>query len=122
MPHADRSLSIEVPWRTLLKLVAAVALVWLWTQLWDIVLVFVLTMYLLLEGRRTRDWLVAFVPHDKRSRMERTLAESQEAMFAYVAGNIATSVFAFVFVFVVLSILKVPAALLLAIVAGVCDF
>lgn len=236
MPHADRSLSIEVPWRTILKLIAAVALVWLWTQLWDIVLVFVvavlcaialepvvewlvrrglprwgatalvtlsltglvagfvwmtwsslndqtqfvgqrfgdleqralkslppwlnralggkspeqlqsqiapiilhlgqsllsavvvvilgfvLTMYLLLEGRRTRDWLMAFVPQDKRSRMERTLAESEEAIFGYVAGNVATSVFATIFVLVVLSILKVPAALLLALIAGLCDF
>jgi len=83
---------------------------------------FILTMYLLLEGRRTRDWLVAFVPAAKRPKVEQTLAECQRVVFAYVAGNIATSVFATVFVLVSLSILGVPAALLLAVIAGVCDF
>jgi len=236
MAQTERLLSLDIPWRTIAKLIAGVALVWLWLQLWDIVLVFivailcaialdpvvswltrrglprwgattivtvglaaligafawmtwsslsdqtrfvgerfgeleqralkslppwlnralggkspdqlqsqlapmllrvgksalsaivvvvlgfVLTMYLLLEGRRTRDWLMAFVPADKRGRMERTLVECEQAIFGYVAGNVATSVFAFVFVLVVLSLLKVPAALLLALVAGICDF
>ncbi len=86
------------------------------------VLGFILTMYLLLEGRRTRDWVVAFVPAEKRSKVEQTLVECQRVVFGYVAGNVATSIFATVFVLVSLSILKVPAALLLAVVAGVCDF
>ncbi len=86
------------------------------------ILGFILTMYLLLEGRRTRNWLVAFVPPPKRPKVEQTLAECQRVVFGYVAGNIATSIFATVFVLVSLSILKVPAALLLAVVAGVCDF
>jgi predicted PurR-regulated permease PerM len=43
-------------------------------------------------------------------------------IFGYVAGNIATSVFATIFVLVVLSALKVPAAMLLALLAGVFDF
>jgi predicted PurR-regulated permease PerM len=83
---------------------------------------FILTMYLLLEGRRTRDWLIAFVPSRKRAKVEQTLAECERVIFGYVAGNVATSIFATVFVLVLLSILKVPAALLLAVVAGVCDF
>src|SRR6185503_11427075 len=43
-------------------------------------------------------------------------------ILAYVAGNVITSIFATMFVLVVLSVLKVPAALLLAVLAGVCDF
>jgi predicted PurR-regulated permease PerM len=43
-------------------------------------------------------------------------------IFAYVAGNVITSIFALTFVLVVLSVLHVPAALLLAVLAGVCDF
>jgi predicted PurR-regulated permease PerM len=85
-------------------------------------LAFILTVYLLIEGRRTYAWLVAFVPRNKRAKVEQTAAESQEVIFGYVAGNVATSVFATVFVLVVLSILKVPAALLLAVLAGICDF
>jgi predicted PurR-regulated permease PerM len=85
-------------------------------------LAFILTVYLLIEGRRTYAWLVAFVPKAKRGKVEQTAVESQEVIFGYVAGNVATSVFATIFVLVALSILKVPAALLLAVVAGICDF
>ncbi len=86
------------------------------------VLGFILTMYLLLEGRRTREWLVAFVPVAKRPKVQQTLIECQRVIFAYVAGNVATSIFATVFVLVLLSVLHVPATLLLAVLAGLCDF
>jgi predicted PurR-regulated permease PerM len=86
------------------------------------VLGLIVTLYLLIEGRRTRDWLVAFVPKRHRAKTEQTLAEGETVIFGYVAGNIATSIFATVFVLVSLSILKVPAALLLAVIAGVFDF
>jgi predicted PurR-regulated permease PerM len=43
-------------------------------------------------------------------------------MQGYVIGNVATSVFATVVVFIALSLLHVPAALLLALLAGVFDF
>ena len=85
-------------------------------------LAFFLTLYLLIEGRRTYAWVVAFVPKTHRGKAERTAEESRRVIFGYVAGNVATSVFATLFVLVALSILKVPAALLLAVLAGVCDF
>lgn len=83
---------------------------------------FILTVYLLIEHRRTYDWMMAFVPARNRDRVARTLDESETVIFGYVAGNVATSVFAFTFVIVALSILKVPAALLLAVLAFLCDF
>src|SRR3954468_6059137 len=87
-----------------------------------ILLGFILTLYLLIEGRPTLDWLIAFVPPRHRPRAEQTLVECERVIFAYVAGNVMTSIFAFVFVLVSLSLLKVPAALLLAVLAGLCDF
>jgi predicted PurR-regulated permease PerM len=54
--------------------------------------------------------------------VETTAEECRRVISAYVAGNVATSVFATIFVLVALSILKVPAALLLAVLAGVFDF
>jgi predicted PurR-regulated permease PerM len=87
-----------------------------------IVLGFILTVYLLIEGAATRDWMLAFVPRVHRPRVEQTLRECERVIFAYAAGNIITSIFAMVFVGVALSVLNVPAALLLAVVAGVCDF
>jgi predicted PurR-regulated permease PerM len=83
---------------------------------------FIVTLYLLIESRDTKEWLMAFVPAEYRPRTERTLDEVESVIFGYVAGNIATSIFATVFVFVSLSILKVPAALLLALLAGLLDF
>jgi len=85
-------------------------------------LAFILTIYLLIEGRTTRDWLVAFVPLQYRPRTERTLRECERVIFGYVAGNAITSVIAFACTLVALMVLKVPAALLLAIMAGLSDF
>jgi predicted PurR-regulated permease PerM len=86
------------------------------------VLGFVLTLYLLIEGDNTRDWLLAFVPNERRGRVQQTLAEGERVIFAYVAGNFITSVIATVTTWVALSWLGVPAALLLALIAGVSDF
>jgi predicted PurR-regulated permease PerM len=85
-------------------------------------LAFILTLYLLIEGDRTYKWLIAFFPKTRHAKVQATAAESQNVIFGYVAGNLATSLFAMVFVLVVLSLLNVPAALLLAVLAGVCDF
>jgi predicted PurR-regulated permease PerM len=82
----------------------------------------ILTVYLLIEWKRTLEWLIAFVPKGHRAKVRLTLFEARAIMFGYVAGNVATSIFAAIFVFVALTLLKVPAALLLALLAGVFDF
>lgn len=86
------------------------------------VLAFILTIYFLIEGDETRDWLIAFVPAEHRPRLQQTLVECERVIFAYVAGNIITSLIATAVVGVSMALLKVPAALLLAVLAGVCDF
>ena len=83
---------------------------------------FILTLYLLIEGTETRDWLIAFVPLEYRPRLTQTLIECERVIFAYVAGNVITSIFATIVVGVSMALLKVPAALLLGVLAGVCDF
>ena len=83
---------------------------------------FILTIYFLIEGRRTWAWLVAYVPRRNRARVQETADAACRAVLHYVAGNVATSVFAGTTVFIVLTILHVPAALLLALLAGICDF
>jgi predicted PurR-regulated permease PerM len=83
---------------------------------------FILMLYFLVEGEETRDWLMAFVPAQHRPRVRQTLVECERVIFAYVAGNIVTSLFATAVVGVSMALLKVPAALLLAVLAGVCDF
>jgi predicted PurR-regulated permease PerM len=83
---------------------------------------FVLMIYLLIEGRETCDWLLAFVPRAQRAKAEKTLVECERVMIAYAVGNTITSIIAFAFTLVVLSWLQVPAALLLALMAGLSDF
>jgi predicted PurR-regulated permease PerM len=87
-----------------------------------IVLGIVLTIYFLIEGGRTHDWLIAFVPRQHRARVDRTVAESRDVIFAYVVGNVITSIIATVATFAALWWMGVPAALLLAVIAGLSDF
>ncbi len=86
-----------------------------------VILAFILTVYLLIEGPQTRRWLLAFVPSRHLPRVERTLSESQTVICGYVIGNLITSACATVFMLVVLFALDVPAALLLAVMTGVFD-
>ena len=87
-----------------------------------IVLGFFVMVYLLIDGERTRAWIVAFVPQRRRVQVERTLAESRDVVWAYAVGNVITSLFAMGWVLVSLLLLHVPAALLLAVIAGIADF
>lgn len=81
----------------------------------------VVTLYLLLDGRRTYRWLAAFATPAARPRVDATAAEARLVIVAFVRGNIVTSVLAGVCAWVVLAALNVPAALLLAMLAGVLD-
>ena len=75
--------------------------------------------------RRSQDLgvgAVAYVPARNRARVQATAEAGRLAVRRYVIGNVATSVFAAVVVFVALWLLHVPAALLLSLLAGVCDF
>ena len=87
-----------------------------------IVLAFIVTLYLLIEGEQTYAWLIAFVPKRRRKRVDTTADEVRRVVFAYAVGNTLTSLFATVVVFIALTVMKVPAAFLLAVLAGVCDF
>jgi len=82
----------------------------------------ILTVYLLADGRRTYAWLLAYVPKGKRARAHATACQARHAVLAYIRGNLVTAAFATTFVLVSLSLLHVPAAFLLGLVAGVCDF
>ena len=82
----------------------------------------IVTVYLLLDGRRTYQWLVAFVPAPNRPRVHATAVCAREVIAAYVRGNVITSVLCAVITWIVLAALQVPAALVLALLAGIFDF
>jgi predicted PurR-regulated permease PerM len=82
---------------------------------------YVLSIYLLLDGKRVYAWLLAYVPRRYRARMARTVPEVSDVMFAYVGAQILTSVLCTLVTFTALTGFHVPAALPLAILAGVAD-
>jgi predicted PurR-regulated permease PerM len=85
------------------------------------VLVLVLTLYLLLDGKRTYAWLLAYVPRHHRKKMAATIPEVFDVVIAYVQGQLLTSFLYGAFALVVLTIFHVPAAVPLAFLAAICD-
>lgn len=87
----------------------------------DVVLVIAITIYLMADGRRALQWLVAFFPREQRPRVTRGLQNLGDRMVSYVVGqSIVSGLFA-TFAAVVLSLFHIPVALLLAILAAALD-
>ncbi len=87
-----------------------------------IVLVYVVGMYMLLEGRRAYTWLVDFVPARNRRRVDRTCLEVAGVVRSYLRGALITATICAVYVAAVLSGLHIPLAIVLAVLAFVFDF
>ncbi len=81
----------------------------------------IVTLYLLLDGKRLYAWLIAYVPRVNRDRVAKTAEEVSEVVYAYVRGQIITSALFGVFALIVLHVFGVPAALPLAVLAALCD-
>ena len=84
-------------------------------------IVVVLTLYLLLDGKSLYAWLLAFVPRTYREKVATTMDEVSDVVHAYVSGQLLVAMLFAIFVAVLLTILGVPAAVPLAVIAGVCD-
>jgi predicted PurR-regulated permease PerM len=86
------------------------------------VLASILVLYLLIEARQTYRWVRGFLPAELRARFDRTASEARDVASAYIVANFVTSVLAAIYSFTWLVILGVPASLVLALLAFVCDF
>src|SRR6185503_30902 len=86
------------------------------------VLASILVLYLLIEANQTYRWIRGFVPAELRPRFDRTASGARDVASAYIVANFVTSVLAGVYSFAWLAALGVPAALVLAVLAFVCDF
>ena len=85
------------------------------------IVVIILAAYLMVDGPRALQRMILFFPLAERSKVAEALAEVSHMIFAYVSGQFLISVLAAAYLFLVLSFLGVPMALLLGIVAGICD-
>jgi putative heme transporter len=86
-----------------------------------VALVFVLVLYLLLDGRRSYAWVLAYAPRRHRRKMALMLPQVSEVVIGYIQGQILTSILYGLFALTALSLLHVPAALPLALLAAICD-
>ena len=82
----------------------------------------ILVLYLLIEAGQTYRWVRGFMPADLRPRFDRTASEARDVASAYIVANFITSVLAAIYTFTWLAVLGVPATLVLALLAFVCDF
>ena len=87
----------------------------------SLLLVLILTLYFLVDGKRLYAWLLAYVPRRYRKRMSETVPEVSDVVRAYVQGQLLTSFLAAAVSFAILISLRVPAALPLALLAGLGD-
>jgi predicted PurR-regulated permease PerM len=87
----------------------------------SLVLVYAMMIYLLLDGERAYEWLVAFFPLTIRTKIRKTVPELTEVISAYVIGQVITSLLCSIYVFILLKAFNVPAALMLAVLAGIFD-
>jgi predicted PurR-regulated permease PerM len=80
-----------------------------------------LALYMMVDRDRLRGGLYAVVPREHHVRLARILLRSESIVGGYIRGQALTSLLMAVFVFVLLSICKVPNALALAVFAGLAD-
>lgn len=85
------------------------------------VTVAVLTVYLLIDGRRIEIELMRLLPRAERQPTRQMLAEIATEVGAYMRGQVLTSVLAGLFAFLLLSVLRVPEPLALACLMAVAD-
>lgn len=84
-------------------------------------IVAVLAIYFLIEGERTFNWLTRDLPPPLTNRLRRAFPALAEIIHSYILRQGLTSLICGVFTFIVLRAFGVPAALILAILAGVAD-
>jgi len=85
------------------------------------IFVLVLALYLLIEGRTAFEWLISLAPKNKRPRVRETTQEMSDVVLAYMRGQVITCFLCGGWAYLVLILLRVPAALPLAVIAFVAD-
>ena len=85
------------------------------------VFVLVLAVYLLLDGERVYGWVAHYLPPSVQVKVRATIPELVKIVSGYVIGQTITSVMFGIFVFGVLTVLGVPGAIVLAVLAALLD-
>ena len=81
----------------------------------------VLAIYFLVEGEVVLLWLTSFAPPSQRGKWGETANEFGDVILAYMRGQVITCCLCGGWVFLVLTVLRIPASLPLAVLAFLCD-
>ena len=84
-------------------------------------IILVFSIYFLVDGSRTYEWLIAFLPPLHRQKVSEAAPEFVSVVGHYVLGQVIISSMCGAFAFTVLTILHVPGAGLLALLAAIFD-
>ncbi len=91
------------------------------SNLFGFLVVIVVAIYLLADGPRAFNWLVVFFPAREWDKISQASGQIAHLVFAYVTGQFLVSALCATYLFLVLVCLGVPMALLLGVIAGICD-
>jgi predicted PurR-regulated permease PerM len=83
--------------------------------------ILVLAVYFVADGERVYRWLLAFLPESHRKKTAEAALEIGNVVSNYMFGQLITSTICGVSAFTILSVLHVPNAALLAVIAAVFD-
>jgi len=86
-----------------------------------VIFVFVVAIYLLVEGREAFAWLVALAEAKNRPKLDRTAREMSGVVLAYMRGQAITCFLCGGWAYTVLLLCRVPGALPLAVIAFFAD-
>ncbi len=81
----------------------------------------IVTFYLLLQGRQLKEWVVSLIPVRYRGELCSLGQQIDRVLGAYVRGQLMLIVIMSVLLYIPLSILNVPYALVIAIASGVLE-
>ena len=87
----------------------------------ELLVVLVVAVYFVADGERVYQWLLAFLPEVHRKKVGEASLEIADVVGSYMLGQLITSLLCGVYTFTILSVLHVPNAALLAVIAGVFD-
>lgn len=87
----------------------------------EFLVVLVVAVYFVADGERVYRWLLAFLPEKHRRKVGAACPQIASVVSSYMIGQLITSALCATYAFIVLSVLKVPNAALLAVIAGVFD-
>jgi predicted PurR-regulated permease PerM len=87
----------------------------------EFLLVLIFCIYILVDQNRAYKWVRDFFKAPVRQKLDQTLDETSDIVIGYVTAQFVTSVLAGVYIYAVMRILHVPAALTLGFLAAIFD-